>query len=544
MQKRITFLLFLIIFSAGCSQVAKSPISNSEMIGYEKAPFQSNAVSILGAYELTLDRDKLHAELTANRQSTLGESFLISGLSYFTGPLCADCFKVKSIGLTSEGYIEIVFDIRHPLEPGNSMNPPSGRNRLDLDVFDLTLVIVPLDLTPDIYPLTGTSIYDDKCMNVDGYTRELGNVVSDIAACPYYLVIDDNKLDTDTFNEFPMGKSASFSAFFNLTGDLKFNLYLTMGYGVSASFFSRLYPLYFNPEFNRKSAWKVQVIPPEGTDPPQFGNTWTEDDNTTTYKVTVKAWDWQQGVTSIANPPANSGDIAFSSNVANVSIEIPGMFSSIKMTTTPVSGTGRNPSDPLIYEFSIANENLLTAGKYDGLVKVLDERIPPSSVAPGQIDILGHNTNDAGLAWFSIPEFATYQTFTATVVKVVCEPTTDLAKGARSGIQTLTTKVIRDKTDWESFWAQHDTVNPPPTVDFDNLMVVAVCLGTRGSSGFYATIDCVQFLPGAVGVQYTDHKPGRGCITMPVITYPFLFVTVAKHDGNANFEYSLDEYEC
>ena len=87
-----------------------------------------------------------------------------------------------------------------------------------------------------------------------------------------------------------------FNVIISETG-LSFDLYLTMGYGASATNLTRLTPKYYNPEFNRKAAWKVEVIPPEGDDPPEMGNTWANGDTTTPYTVTVKVYDWQHDAT-------------------------------------------------------------------------------------------------------------------------------------------------------------------------------------------------------------------------------------------------------
>jgi len=94
-----------------------------------------------------------------------------------------------------------------------------------------------------------------------------------------------------------MGSQKSFQVQFPVTPpeNLTFNLYLTCGYGSSAVLVDRLNPTYYNPEFNRKSAWKVEVIPPNGTNPPSQGNTWASNDSSTPFNVTVKAYDWQIG---------------------------------------------------------------------------------------------------------------------------------------------------------------------------------------------------------------------------------------------------------
>jgi len=228
--------------------------------------------------------------------------------------------------------------------------------------------------------------------------------------------LDDSDSGASTYNKFEMGKkNVSFDAFFMSSG--QFTLFLTMGYGASAKKYTRLYPTYYNPEFNRKAAWKVEVIPPQGGNPPDWGNTWDDKDTTTLRDITIKVYDWQHTSTVAPNypDPNNKNQISKSSKVSMVSAEVPGMTVLLKSVTVPTSGTG-TVTNPLIYKISMANEKNLPVGLYYGLVKVTDGRIPPSTITPGQADALINAPVGAALAWYSMPEFATYQIFPATVV--------------------------------------------------------------------------------------------------------------------------------
>lgn len=414
----ILVLSILIISGCGSGKFNSTPLNpQDEMLkGETRVNFDESMISsaMLGSYELMLDLDSMTAELVNLRIGAIGESYIVNGLSYFTISPCSDCFKIKSIALTNDGYIDLGFVVRHPFQAGDPLKPPSALNRLDLDIFDTALLIKPLDTVSGTYSLTGDSVYSGFTQNSDGFTRELSAVLSDDAALPYVLVVDDNEAGTDTFNEFSMGDEAEFNVIFSSNGTLNFNLFLTMGYGASARKSSRLNPTYYNPEFNRKSAWKVNVIPPNGDDPPQMGNTWNNVDLTTPFDVTVEAFDWQIGAT--VNPELlDPTEIYAASDVGSVSVEIPGMNNSLITETTASSGTGTT-SDPLIYTLGMPNENLLPAGEYTGLVKVTDERVPGVVIFGGETDTLADSPDGISLNWAEIPEFATYQTFTATVV--------------------------------------------------------------------------------------------------------------------------------
>lgn len=368
----------------------------------------TSSTGLMGAYELTIDPDAMTAELVLKRTSNIGESYTVSGLSYFTIKPCGDCLRIS--GLTWESWgIAVEFEARHPFDKGNTAEPPTAKNRLDLDVFDLSLVVVPLDATPTNYLIMNEDIYSEICLDPDGYTSDLALVSGDQTAMPYYLVMDDSDSGTSTWNIFEMGSSTTFDAYFSSKASIfRFDLYLTMGYGWSATWEHRLEPQYFNPEFNKKSAWKVEASQLDY---------WLDTDNTTEIDVEIRVYDWQIGATvdsSLSNPLS----VYAASEVSQISVEIPGMNTSGQGTagTNSIGGTG-TPNDPLIYHVPIANENLLPAGLYTGLVKVTDERVPMAIPPTGDRDFLVHSPDGgATLEYYAMPEYATYQTFTASVI--------------------------------------------------------------------------------------------------------------------------------
>jgi hypothetical protein len=428
-------LLIVVTFALiGCSSGANTPLTpqeNSSTDAMETIPVfgmslhedgSFNALGMLGAYELTINPEDATAELVAMRTSAIGENYIVSGISFFTIAPCPTCLKLTAIALDLDGNAILTFSIVHPFPEGITSEPPSAVNRLDLDVFDLAMVIAPSEATAITYALTGIGAYPGFCIDSDGYTTELANVIKNTNAIPYFLAVDDS-VDEDppvaTYNKFAMGYDTTFDVGFNLSsGILSFDMYLTMGYGFSAKKPDRLQPKYYNPEFNRKAAWKVVVTPPEGTTPPAIGNTWDDNDSSTPYNVTVAVYDWQQGATVFTGAPEEFGDadtdnVFASSEVTDVSVEIPGMNSALQSATTAGSGTG-TPSDPLVYTLPIANENQIAAGEYAGLAKVTDER---ATLTPTDgRDFLIDTPNGIELVNYEMPEYATYQTFTATVV--------------------------------------------------------------------------------------------------------------------------------
>jgi hypothetical protein len=401
----------IFIFLIGCSSVSNSPASvkgfsddNSVQVA---DTIRAASPDILGIYDLIIDTETGIAQLAGKRSSSIGQSYSISGTSFFSTYPCNDCFTVHGMGLDDEGNIKLEFKIRHPMKPGNPLEEPSGKNRLDLDIFDLAMVVVPLEKTPSEYPLSNRSIYPDVLSEPDGYTTELANCISDDSAMPYVLVVDDNQSEppVSTFNRSSMGVSGIFGAFFKPgpAETIHFELYLTFSYGISATWENRLDPVYYNPEFNRKSAWKVGVRPP---------TPWVSSDNSTPVFVKVSVYDWQIGANVNPNME-NPDDIYAASDVESVSIEIPGMNNNL----TTIAGnkcTGKGtPDDPLVYFIPVVNENQLPAGNYTGLVKIKDERVP-GNLTDGR-DFLIHSPDGSNLIQLQLTEFATYQTFPAVI---------------------------------------------------------------------------------------------------------------------------------
>jgi hypothetical protein len=400
----VSFIFILMVF-AGCSaSVPSTP---------DSIPSNSDYISsngILGAYDVHVDLNTMSGVVTPKRTSAVGESYIVSGMAFFTILPCYDCFELTAMSFNSANLV-LTFTIRHPFQPGDDGSPPSATNRKDLDVFDLAAVVLPTNIvTATEYTLTAVTTYPGYVANASGYTKELANVIVNQAVLPYVLAIDDSAIDPivdDHYNKFPMGGETDFDIEFSLTpgtDGLDFDLYLTMGYGASAKKAQRLTPTYYNPEFNRKAAWKIDV---------SVSDNWVSNQPVATRDVTVKIYDWQQGATvnaALTNPT----DVYAASKAVGVSVEIPGMNAALQIPVVTPTGSGK-PSDPLVVVLSIANENLLAPGTYLGLVKVTDERIPAATV-PAARDFLIHTPNGIDLPYYVIPEYVTYQLFDAVVV--------------------------------------------------------------------------------------------------------------------------------
>ena len=400
---RILIAVFVVSFSIGCSgynsrsaelpsvDSSDLPLINAITVG----DFDGySGMGIFGAYELTVNPDNLSAELNPMRILTLGESFIVSGTPFFT---TKDCFRIRTVGRAESGGILIGYEIKHPFPKGNTSLPPSGKNRLDLDVFDLALVIVPKSVTPSTYQLG--SAYTGFVFNPDGYTKELNQVTGGNAAAPYKIAYESS-----SNNRFAMGTDwQPFDVLYSPI-QMQLDLYLTMGYGASAKVPQRLNPIYYVPEFNRKPVWKVRVFPP----------TMLEGE-TKSYPLLIDVYDWNHGATvaPVFPDPAHTNYIKAQSDIESVQIEVPDMFTGTLTATTEDSSTN-GFSDPLTYAVDIENINGVPEGVYKGLVKVSDSRDPNPIPLGG--DILIHTPDGIALLNYTIPEYATYQSFTVKII--------------------------------------------------------------------------------------------------------------------------------
>jgi hypothetical protein len=410
---RLSFLLTLVaaLVLMGCSS---NPVTTSDLAAPE-----SSQIGLMGAYELTIDKANLTADMVAKRDvAAIGDSNLVSGLSFFTASIfCGDCFTLTDIGFdVASGNVVLTYQLRHPFAMGSSSLPPTAMNRMDLNVFDTALVIVPTG-TATATTFTAGTLYAGYVGNAYGYTKELMNIagVAD-EAMPFVLVVDDSLADpiASTYNKFAQGATASFDVEFSLLpgGDkLTFDLYLTLGYGAAAAGKDKpsfLAPKYFNPEYNRKAAWKVMV---------DVAEDWVEGDAVTEHPIVVSVYDWQVGATVSADwaTEASLTAVRAASEVASVGLEI-GLGTVTALTvadvTDPVS-TGM-PDNPLEYTFMVANGGQV-AGTYMGLAIVTDTRVPPTTV--GAFDGIIHTADGGGvLTPYATPAYITYQVFEYEVV--------------------------------------------------------------------------------------------------------------------------------
>jgi hypothetical protein len=430
------YFILLGLISNGCSHGGSSPTEPASLqdqteLSQEIDSFPvaitgnlsdsgMTGTGVLGAFEVNIDPANMTGEITPFRiSSAIKDSFIVDITNFLSIAPCKDCLKLIAVALGADQNIECTFTIRHPFKPGNLGNPPSASNRLDLHIFDVFGIVHFPGNTTSI----GTKlIASDKIINPDGYTDSFDSRIDPIFPTeanlhPYMVMSLDptngnynpssptgftNIISPTGHNVLPMG-CAPIPTTFRIHPDdaasINFALVVTAAYGQSATKATVL-PTYYLPEFNRKEAWRVGAA--------VTSNTMFESEPSSSCAMQIEVWDWNHGAT-IDPEMVNKDSIRASSNVASVTVEIPGVTDSAVSATGPVSGDGR--TTPLLYQASIFNELGAARGTKTGLVKVTDSR--ETGLNTGGI---GDAIARDGVTFFELSEFATYQVFEVDVL--------------------------------------------------------------------------------------------------------------------------------
>jgi hypothetical protein len=269
-------------------------------------------------------------------------------------------------------------------------------------------------------------------VNADGYTPYLDTVLDDIyptdaTVHPYILHFDDytagnydasNPMGFESVTDplpsgnlvMAMGCDYDYQDYvFSIDG--AFDLIYAVGctYAVSSgSKNERFTPEYRVPQHNKKAASEVSVE--------IIANNLAEGDIASTADVEIHVVDINHGVAVGENLDEMFAD----SSVGGITIEVPGVETGpIIVDISSPTGTGHDPSDPLVYAGTITNTAGAIEGAYPGLIKVLDAYAPGLNTSPllNNMDgIQRVNPIDNPLqGLFEIIEFATYQTFSIDV---------------------------------------------------------------------------------------------------------------------------------
>jgi hypothetical protein len=436
------FLITIIVISfTGCSGsespvhpetvYTSLPVGISDM-GSDGIP--AGGSGALGIFNLHVDAANLNAQLTPLRQTELTDVLEVVDITNFLrlAP-CVDCAKIKSVALDSDGNLVVSIGIKHPFNPGDPLKPISGRNRGDLHVFNVEGIVVS-NSSGTGFPGINAGISGVNLINADGYTGYLDNSLDEIfptdaTVHPYVLHFDDyssgnfdasNPMGFESVTAPPpsgnlvmaMGCDYDYKDYvFGMSDRCDLIYAIGCTYAVSAATkIARFTPEYRIPQHNKKAASEVSFN--------ITSNNLRGGDMSSSAQIEVHVVDISHGV------PVGTAlnEMLADSSVNDILIDVPGITSTpvILDGSSPVSGSGHDPSDPLIYEGIITNTLGAPEGNYTGLIKVTDNYAPGQNQSPLLNGMDGIKRADPLInpltGMFMIDEFATYQVFNISIV--------------------------------------------------------------------------------------------------------------------------------
>jgi N-acetylneuraminic acid mutarotase len=388
----------------------------------------ASGTGALGVFNLLVNADEISAELIPLRQNSLTDTLEVVDITNFLAMApCTDCAKIRSISIDADGNIVVSIGIKHPFPTGEPLKPISGQNRGDLHVFNVEGTVVS-NGTGISFPELGKAIAGFTLVNADAFTPYLDTVLDEIyptdaSLHPYILHFDDytignfdpsNPMGFDSVTDPPpsgnlvmaMGCDYDYRDYiFNIDGTCDFIYVVGCTFAVSsASRSGRFTPEYRIPQHLKKAASEVSVE--------IITNNLAEGDISSTAEIEIHVVDISHGV----DVGSNLNEMFADSSVGGITIEIPGIETSpVIVDISSPTGTGHDPSDPLVFAATITNTADCVEGTYTGIAKVLDSYSSGLNQSPllyGMDGIKRVEPLELPLmGLFDITEFATYTVF-------------------------------------------------------------------------------------------------------------------------------------
>ena len=125
---------------------------------------------------------------------------------------------------------------------------------------------------------------------------------------------------------------------------------------------------------------------------------------------------------------------------------------------------------------------------------------------------------------------------------------------AFSGIGENLRVVIRDHDAWRDMWKRIHSLNqgygsvrelpPLPEIDFSEEMIVVAALGGRPSSGYAVIVDNAYQRDDRLEITVRTVSPGRGCMSLAVVTAPVDVVRLPKTERSVVFRETEIAHDC
>ena len=105
-----------------------------------------------------------------------------------------------------------------------------------------------------------------------------------------------------------------------------------------------------------------------------------------------------------------------------------------------------------------------------------------------------------------------------------------VGKGYRSGVRLPLQIVARTQSEWDAVWQQHvlgdSSSRPPPVVDFEKEVVVALFLGDKPTGGYDVRISRAEQSHDTLTIHYQERNPPPGGMVNQTLTQPFHIVRI------------------
>ena len=497
----IIILGLITLFFTSCS--SSTAIIPDNIPGNLSQPVTQETSGILGIFNVYVNPISGEYELTPIRALSSTDVLEVVDITNFmTLSPCTNCVKIKSVGLDAECNLLVEIGIRHPFDAGDSLKPPTGKNRADLHVFNVEGIVASSNAGIS-FPSIDETISSVRLLNADGYTKYLDDSLdsiypTDATIHPYITHFDDyseGNFSPSCPNGFqsvtdpgpsgklvmPMGSDFDYQEYiFDVDAEpLEFVFAIGCTYALSAeSVLDRFSPVYRIPQHNKKAASEISYKIIRSS--LQAGVTDSDAD------IQIEVVDISHDV-SVGE---QLDQMYLDSSVESIFLEIPALMTdAVEIDgSTSIGGIGHSPDNPVLYYVTITNELGAGLGTYPGLIKVLDSYIPNTNsnpslqqndgiarVAPGETPLQG---------LFNIDEFAAYQYMEITVGEIIERPiwtTTqgDIANTGRIGYTGP--QSIHNAPTWEAVYPPGWNYYGNPLPVFYNETTLFVC--TTGDGG-------------------------------------------------------------
>jgi hypothetical protein len=132
------------------------------------------------------------------------------------------------------------------------------------------------------------------------------------------------------------------------------------------------------------------------------------------------------------------------------------------------------------------------------------------------------------------------ETAVATAAEIGTKPVSTvnfqlISKGYRSGVREPRQAVVRSQAEWLELWRTHsnELYSTPPTVLFDQQVVVAIFLGEKPTGGYDITITRTERSGDELLIFYQEKVPTPGSMLVQAFTQPFHMVRIPSKEIGA-----------